>query len=353
MDDKVSLPGAEEAIAHITQLLNNPLPPDMTPELAELAGLAALHDSMLALRTHLSQISRGDLSQDVRFRGYAAGLLKSHLAHLRHLTWQVKQVEQGDFTQRVDFMGSFSDAFNAMVVQLDTTLTSLTSTQAALTQLTDSLRYEVKERTSAVNSLKESEAKFKYLADHDPLTGAMNRRSFLHLAENGIKSAFSRRAFCCIALLDIDHFKRFNDTYGHLGGDTTLKHVVQLSQANLRQSDTMGRFGGEEFVFFFADTDAHQGIKAAERIRSAIETTPVELDEGIAPLTASLGVCVINPNRPEPRNGFFLQEAIAKADEALYQAKQEGRNRVCLAAEEVPGETPKAEAPPQDAPEKS
>lgn len=327
---------AFSAIQYIQALIDGSKPPEMPPELEDMVELQDLRDHILVLRKHLSLIARGDLSQDVHAKGFVAGLLKSHIANLRHLTWQVEQISKGDFSQRVDFMGEFSTAFNNMVIQLDTTLTSLRTTEEALTRLTNSLKREVEMRTSAVNALKQSEARFKYLADHDGLTGALNRRSFLIVAETGLKSAQQSGTPCCLAMLDVDHFKVFNDSYGHLEGDIALKHVVSLAQANLRQTDCMGRYGGEEFLFFFADADLEQGRRAAERIREAISHGPVYLESGPVNITASIGVCVVLPEWKGDRDSNFLQRAIVMADTAMYQAKQEGRNKVCVAPMQHP-----------------
>ena len=336
MANKKSYSLAFSAVQHIQALLNSSRIPDLPEELADFLELQELHDHLLTLRNHLTQISKGDILQNVQSRGFIAGLLKSHMANLRHLTWQVEQVSKGDFSQRVEFMGEFAHAFNNMVVQLDTTLTSLRTTEEALTRLTNSLRREVEMRTSAVNALKQSEARFKYLADHDGLTGALNRRSFLIIAETALKSARQSGTPCCLAMLDVDHFKQFNDSFGHLEGDLALKHVVGLAQDNLRQSDCMGRYGGEEFLFFFADADLEQGHKAAERIRQAIAHVPVQLESGPENITASIGVCVVLPGWKAERDSNFLQKAIELADAAMYQAKQQGRNRVCLAPVQHP-----------------
>ncbi len=244
-----SEPLALAIIQHVDRLFSSPVPPSLPPELEGCEDMRELHAKILVLREHMAVILKGDLSREVAARGYIAGLLKGHLANLRHLTWQVEQVAQGDFSQRVDFMGEFSKAFNNMVWQLDTTLTSLRKTEDALRRLTTSLKQEVEMRSVAVNALRQSEARFKYLADHDVLTGAFNRRSFFSIAEAGLQAAKIQGSPCCIALLDIDFFKKINDKYGHQDGDLALKHVVALSSGSLRQADSMGRYGGEEFIF--------------------------------------------------------------------------------------------------------
>lgn len=318
-------------IQHIDGLLSRPVPPPLPQELEDNEAMRALHDKVMALREHMTLVLKGDLAREVGARGYVAGLLKGHLANLRHLTWQVEQVAKGDFSQRVDFMGEFSQAFNNMTWQLDTTLTNLRRTEEALRRLTNSLKKEVELRTAAVRALKQSEARFKYLADHDPLTGALNRRSFLDIAEAGLKAAQARNTPCCIALLDIDFFKKINDEYGHHAGDLALKHVVSLSLSALRQADNMGRYGGEEFIFFFSDADLEQGKQGAERMRAIIANGPAVTASGLLPMTVSLGVSVVLPEWPGERNSAFLQRIINMADAALYEAKQSGRNRVCVA----------------------
>jgi diguanylate cyclase (GGDEF)-like protein len=160
-----------------------------------------------------------------------------------------------------------------------------------------------------------------------------------------METARHRKAPCCLALLDVDNFKRFNDFYGHVDGDLALKQVVRLAQSSLRQSDSMGRYGGEEFTFFFADADLDRGVAIAERIRQAIAGTPVKISTASVFITVSIGICVVMPEWKEKQEDF-IQKALAMADEALYTAKRQGRNRVCAApmlnpALFVPSETEK------------
>lgn len=338
MPDDRSIALAELAIRHMEQLLSARVAPPLPPELASCESMEHLHAGVLAWREYMTLLANGDISQEIPMRGFLAGLLKAHIANLRHLTWQVEQISKGDFTQRIDFLGDFSASFNNMVVQLDNSITSLTATQDSLTELTKTLRQEVELRSAAVYALKQSKARFKYLADHDPLTGALNRRSFLRLAEAGLKQALATGTSCCLAMLDVDHFKRFNDTFGHVDGDAALKHVVSIGTASLRQQDSMGRYGGEEFLFFFAEADITIGMQVAERILNAIRQKPVNTSTGPAPITASMGVYAVLPEWPGERNGQYLQKAIALADEALYQAKQSGRDRACAATLRPPGE---------------
>jgi diguanylate cyclase (GGDEF)-like protein len=256
-------------------------------------------------------------------------------------------VEQGDFTQQIQFMGEFSAAFNNMVSRMDITLRELKTKETDLRTLAESLRKEINLRNTAVEALQESESRFKYLASHDPLTGAMNRRSFMERAEFELKSALARNIPCGMVMMDIDHFKIFNDTWGHQAGDEALRHVVSIIASMLRKDDFLGRYGGEEFVFFFSHADKRTGIAIAERVREAIAGNPVRLGTGAVSISASFGVVLAAdvgqereiPEAPVKDSGDkFLETLIRYADLALYRAKQSGRNRViCFEKEEERG----------------
>jgi len=254
------------------------------------------------------------------------GCLKSLQAHLRHLVWQVQRVEQGDFSQRVEFMGDFSSAFNSMIQHLDSTRKTLKKNEEAMQALATSLRIEMDSRNKTLKALKESELRFKYLAGHDHLTGILNRKAFMDRAQMEFESAAIHKIPCCMAIMDIDHFKKFNDNYGHLAGDEILRHVVQVVDQTLRKSDFMGRYGGEEFVFFFYNSDIENTFCILERIREAIMSSPMEWNGKMLYVTASFGVCeMLEKNLLDERQ---IETILNLADNALYEAKKTGRNRV-------------------------
>ena len=317
-------------LKHIQGLLFESLVPAVPEELVENEDFVALHNRLAELRLVVSDFAKGDLSHPIKMRGFVAGSLKALQSNLRHLTWQAQQIERGDFNQKVHFLGDFSLAFNSMVTQLDQTMKELRQNQEALAGLNESLQDEVELRTAAAIALKKSEVRFKYLAEHDELTNVMNRRSFHAMLVSELSNAHENETACCIAFLDADRFKAFNDTYGHLDGDRALQHIVAIAQSHLRQSDMLGRYGGEEFIFFFASADLKQGVAAAERIRHAIEISPVKLSDGSeAPITVSIGVAVILPEWYSAENiDKLLEFYIAHADNALYKAKEAGRNIV-------------------------
>jgi diguanylate cyclase (GGDEF)-like protein len=258
--------------------------------------------------------------------------MKALQSRLQHLIWQVKLVEQGDFTQKIEFLGEFSEAFNRMTAQLDSILKALKLKEETLSALAESLRAEVDLRNSAMEALQKSETQFKYLASHDPLTGAMNRRSFMERAAMELNNAALLGIPCGLIMMDIDFFKNFNDTFGHLAGDEALRNTVRVISSLLRKHDFLGRYGGEEFVFLFSHADEATGIAIAERVREAIEKSPIMLESGSASITASFGVALAdttrNPGQPKPGN--YIEILISNADSALYEAKRSGRNKVVL-----------------------
>ena len=152
--------------------------------------------------------------------------------------------------------------------------------------------------------------------DQDPLTGLLNRRALLapwpELATSG----------AVIALCDLDHFKRINDTWGHPTGDTVLQTLAALLTANVRPSDRVGRYGGEEFVLVLHGTTLGPAIARLELLRTQVEHTAWPVVSSSTPVTLSVGIVELRPQET-------LEEAIARADMQLYAAKQGGRNRLC------------------------
>jgi diguanylate cyclase (GGDEF)-like protein len=198
----------------------------------------------------------------------------------------------------------------------------------SLRRTAESLQNEISQRNSTVIALQEREYRFRYLATHDSLTGAMNRASFIERANRELRSAFSTGGICSIVMMDIDHFKRFNDTWGHLAGDDALRFVVNVVSSTLRKNDFMGRYGGEEFVFFFGGADQRISAAIAERIRETIASKPIDLETGPVYITASFGVAMADMEFNEYPGDEYIDQLINNADMAMYQAKKAGRNRV-------------------------
>lgn len=161
-------------------------------------------------------------------------------------------------------------------------------------------------------------------ADTDALTRLNNRGALDRYLTQSFERTLSTGQLLSVGLVDVDHFKRFNDTFGHQSGDDVLRIVADGMRSTTRPRDFLARYGGEEFIFVLLDTDAHGTLCCAERIRSDLERRGRVLVERFPdhPLTVSIGVSVYQPGCPDPA------AMIAAADKALYRAKRNGRNRV-------------------------
>lgn len=155
----------------------------------------------------------------------------------------------------------------------------------------------------------------------DPLTGLPNRRGFLEASDNALARSRRSKRPVSVALADLDHFKRINDTLGHAAGDDVLRAVASTLRSSLRAQDTVARWGGEEFILLLPDTGADGAARAAETARLKVAALSVGTKAGSVSVTLSLGVA-------EHRLDRTLEETIALADEALYRAKEAGRDRV-------------------------
>ena len=171
--------------------------------------------------------------------------------------------------------------------------------------------------TTALNDMTER-------AMHDPLTGVLNRLSILDLLDRELIRSKRTGSNLSIGLIDIDHFKKINDTYGHLTGDLVLKTFTKQIEGCLRGSDLMGRYGGEEFLVIAPDSTGTSCQGLYERLREGVESLRVETDREPMKITISIGVAG-SKEYPDARQ---LLEA---ADKALYRAKSGGRNRTCYA----------------------
>jgi diguanylate cyclase (GGDEF)-like protein len=162
------------------------------------------------------------------------------------------------------------------------------------------------------------------LALTDPLTGLRNRRSLFELGRIELaRSQHMDRPFCCL-LLDLDHFKKINDDYGHLIGDLVVQEFALRSRSSVREVDLIGRYGGEELVIFLPETDSDTAMQVAERLRESVAKTPIRISDKELQITVSIGVSRRDENTLE------LETLIARADQAMYIAKHKGRNRVAI-----------------------
>jgi diguanylate cyclase (GGDEF)-like protein len=273
---------------------------------------AQVHEAVAQIRKFVRALAEGDLRGELSVRGPVAGPLKSLSSSLKHMTWQAKEIAGGDLSQRIDFLGEFSTAFNEMAERLDLTLNELRSSE--------------RELSDANQSLQEAHAQLLEQATHDPLTGLLNRRSLSERWAAETARADRDSEPIAILLADLDNFKSINDTCGHEGGDTVLVSFARTLSAQLRASDIACRMGGDEFIVLIPGVALDEGAQVANRIRDAFATA--DLGSGLEDCThtASFGIAEY------PANGTTLEAVTLAADEALYRVKAAGRNRVAGAS---------------------
>jgi diguanylate cyclase (GGDEF)-like protein len=171
------------------------------------------------------------------------------------------------------------------------------------------------------------------LATTDPLTGAFNRRHYMDLMGREQRRADRYGTVYSVLMIDIDHFKRVNDTYGHQIGDQAIQAMADACKKLMRPTDIVARYGGEEFIITLTHTEEPGAVKVAERLREAVAEIALQTDHGMLQFTISIGVCMyVKASR--------LEQIIAAADHALYAAKEGGRNRVCVGPGGAPAAAP-------------
>jgi diguanylate cyclase (GGDEF)-like protein len=175
-----------------------------------------------------------------------------------------------------------------------------------------------------IKNWRQREADIRYLAEHDPLTGLHNRHYLDLQIPLLLKDVILHQQMLSIVILDLDHFKKINDQFGHLWGDEVLQAAAQVLKQNIRKADIVGRFGGEEFILVLPNTDEIEALSIAEQIRHQLESLTLYDDQGrTIPVSGSLGLVT---QKPIAQNAF--NSLVHLADLALYEAKAHGRNQV-------------------------
>jgi len=180
---------------------------------------------------------------------------------------------------------------------------------------------QIQDWIRSVHSLADEKEELSQQIRTDALTEVSSRRHLEDVLDREIRQARTKKCPLAVAIADLDHFKQINDEYGHLIGDQVLREVGHRLAAVVRERDTVGRFGGEEFLFILPSSDLDTAIQVGERIRKKLADAPVVLDGQTIPLTISVGVATLLDNDD-------AESLLERADEALYAAKQGGRNRV-------------------------
>ena len=216
--------------------------------------------------------------------------------------------------------------------RIDQTLSSLSVDQPA-PEFPDARMAEIHAVEQATRRLHDSLAaneaarrELELLANRDGLTGLINRRHFMVIADAELQHTQGQGRPAVIALGDLDYFKRLNDTYGHAAGDTVLQAFALLLEESFRQSDLVCRYGGEEFAFLFPDSTVEQARALADRFRQRVADHDIRLPDGLL-IRVTLCIGLADASKST------IESALHDADFALYEAKRLGRNRVIVAAE--------------------
>lgn len=181
------------------------------------------------------------------------------------------------------------------------------------------------------DELKSANEHFKQLSNIDPLTNLYNRRFFTEVIEAELHRSSRFRSYVSLLVVDIDHFKKVNDIYGHQAGDKVLSAVAEKLREGLRTYDIASRYGGEEFVLVLPNTPLDKAMEVAERLRKAVQSLSFLIPLDRVEVTVSIGLAAFPTQHVDCFNALFT-----RADAALYRAKQNGRNRVEAAAEDGP-----------------
>lgn len=208
---------------------------------------------------------------------------------------------------------------------LKTILQEIIQETKALAVTSHAMQAKLAEANQEMDQLRAELTQVRQIATTDGLTGLLNRRAFdMTLAET-IEQEAPETA--CLSILDIDHFKRVNDTYGHTVGDNVIKYVASLMKKHAEEHHHVARYGGEELAIIMPNTSQERALQIAENIRSAMETSRLQRkndNQSLGKITISIGVTQL-------QSGDDPESFIVRADNALYQAKQSGRNRVIRA----------------------
>ncbi|OYQ42096.1 hypothetical protein CHU94_03610 [Rhodoferax sp. TH121] len=180
-----------------------------------------------------------------------------------------------------------------------------------------------KQLEKANAELQQKQRELERLTRQDGLTGLFNRNTFTELSRSELARSQRQGSSTTIVLLDLDYFKRINDTWGHPAGDAVLRHAATLTSGTVRSTDLVGRLGGEEFIVLLPHTTIDAGRRIAEKIRQRLETSVIQWEGNRIPVTASFGV-----SSTTAAEKLDFDHLYTEADKALYLAKHQGRNRV-------------------------
>lgn len=262
----------------------------LPPHLMESELFTQLYAMISDIRLLSTALRKGDLDKFVYSKGFIISNLKVLQSNLRRLSWQAQKLSNGDFSQRVDFMGEFSASFNIMAQKLE-----------------------------------DNSNQLQQLANTDKLTQLANRLFLDSFLETAFESARRDKDNLSILMFDIDNFKRINDTYGHEAGDQVLIKASHILKKAFRTADMFARYGGEEFVAVLPGCPVKKAAAIGDRAIKAVEKTAIVISGKVSVhITVSAGASGLL------RTDTNYTDVIKRSDAALYRAKQTGRNRICI-----------------------
>lgn len=222
-----------------------------------------------------------------------------------------------------DLSNSISEHLGMIVKAMQTFSSAENEREAELTQQLSGMKMKLDEMEKLANGAQHAIEEQRKKAMHDSLTGLPNRESYQQRLEHEVQRLIRYKGKLSLIIADIDFFKSINDSYGHLAGDKVLKIIAKSLQKNLRNSDFIARFGGEEFVILMPETTAEEAKVVAEKLRKKIESSPFNFKKEPVQITISFGLSEFCLNDT-------ADEVFKRADKALYRAKDEGRNKVLI-----------------------
>jgi diguanylate cyclase len=306
-----------------------------TPPSYELwFNYAAGHNQEL-VRTLDTAVEDGTISDPIflrdthaRFFGTGASAMEEMGAKLQQEVQKFAKVLEGAGEDTATYGKALSEAATNLatgdVGQFKVIIESVVAATQAMETRQKSLETELKASAHEISALRTRMETIREESLIDSLTGLANRRCFDERMRELVREVQAEGGDLCVLLADVDHFKRFNDTWGHATGDQVLRLVGQCFKANTKGRDTAARYGGEEFAVLLPQTSVENAINLAEQIRKVVESKKIvkrSTGETLGSITLSLGVAKYQPGEP-------MAQVVHRADQCLYAAKRGGRNRV-------------------------
>lgn len=274
--------------------------------------LLGLDQRLDTIQKLVNNASQGQISRS-EARTVFEGMLEGQVDEIRSVV--NSQNDLGELGQ------SISQHLGLIIQAMHTFSSGEYSHEAELTQQLSAMQSKLDEMEKLAKLAQHAIEEQREKAMHDALTGLPNREAYQQRVEQEVHRIERYGGSLSLMVCDIDLFKRINDSYGHLAGDKVLKIIAKSLQRNLRDSDFIARFGGEEFVALMPETSAQEAKLVAEKLRSKIEESPFNFKKDPVQITISFGIS-------EFSKGESLEEVFARADKALYKAKDNGRNQV-------------------------